>query len=81
MVLDMSARHVDETPGPDLSLKNGDKHADRRNLATDIAIDISLRRYRKFSFCRVIFFCVLFFSCVGLIEIDRPHFFKNKVLV
>ena len=40
------------------------------------AINISIRRYRKVSFCGDIVFCIYFFGCVGLIQVDLFTFSK-----
>ena len=60
MVLDTSASQVDETPRHDEYLKMAAsmKIVEIRQVCT--AINISIRRYRKVSFCSDIVFCIYF---------------------
>ena len=64
MVLDTSVRQVDETPRPDEYLKMAAniKIVEIRQVCK--AINISIRRYRKVSFCSDIVFCIYFFAAL-----------------
>ena len=74
MVLDTSARQVDETPRPDEYLKMAANMKIVEIWQVCKAINISIRPYRKVSFCSHIFSLYLFFGCVGLFQIDRLTF-------
>ena len=60
MVLETSVRQVDETPSRDEYLKMAAnmKIVEIRQVCT--AINISVRRYRKLSYCSDIVFCIYF---------------------
>ena len=57
MVLDTSVRQVDKTPGPDEYLKTA---ANMKIVEVCAAINISIRRYRKVSFCSDVVCCIYF---------------------
>ena len=60
MVLDTPARQVDETLRPDECLKMAANMAIVEILQVCTVINISIRRYRKVSFCCDIVFCIYF---------------------
>ena len=62
MVLDTPARQVDETLRPDEYLKMAAKMKIVEIWQVCTAINISIRRYRKVSFCSDIVFCISNFS-------------------
>ena len=68
MVLDTSVRQVDETPRPDEYLKMAAnmKIVEIRQVCT--AVNISIRRYRKVSFCSDIVFCIYFSAALVLFK-------------
>ena len=78
MVLDTSARQVDETLRPDEYLKMAAnmKIVEMRQVCT--AINISIRRYRTFLSVVTLSFVSTF--RLRWFNLNRlPHFFKNKV--
>ena len=60
MVLVMPARQVDETLRPDEYLKMAANMTIVEIWQVCTAINISIRRYRKVSFCSDIVFCIYF---------------------
>ena len=60
MVLDTSARQVDEMPRPDEYLKMAANMKIVEIWQVCTAINISIRQYRKVSLCSGIVFCIYF---------------------
>ena len=60
MVLDISVMQVDETPCPEEYLKMAANLKIVEIWKVCTAMNISIRRYRKVSFCSDIFFCMYF---------------------
>ena len=60
MVLDISERQVDETLHPDEYLKMAANMKIVEIWQVCTAINVSIRRYRKVSFCSDIVFCIYF---------------------
>ena len=60
MSLDTSVRQVDETPRPDEYFKMAASMKIVKIWQVSTAINISIRRYRKVSFCSDIVFCIYF---------------------